>query len=55
MFFFFFGLLCGVVLCQEVPTIPKVKPYLVIIWHKIKPVQDQGTDDVHNDEQNKVD
>lgn len=37
MFFFFFGLLCGIVLSQEVPGIPKVKPYLEKAWAKINP------------------
>ena len=37
MFFFFFGILCGIVLGQEVPGIPKVKPYLEKAWAKINP------------------
>ena len=30
-------MLCGIVLCQEVPGIPKVKPYLKNAWAKINP------------------
>jgi len=37
MFFFFIGLLCGVFLAQEVPTVPKLRPYLDKAWQKINP------------------
>lgn len=43
MFFFFFGLLCGIVLSQEVPGIPKVKPYLVNVWAKINPPSNEAS------------
>jgi hypothetical protein len=36
MFFFFVGFICGIVLVQEVPTIPKLRPYFDTIWNKIK-------------------
>lgn len=35
MFFFFFGVLCGIFLQQEVPTIPKLKPYVTKVFSKI--------------------
>tara|TARA_B100000780_G_scaffold251334_1_gene197927 strand:+ start:1140 stop:1307 length:168 start_codon:yes stop_codon:yes gene_type:complete len=49
MFFFFVGLLCGVVLCQEIPTIPKIKPYLNRVWNKLNPLK-EGTSPENNSE-----
>ena len=34
MFFFFVGLLCGVIIAQEFPTIPKLRPQINKIIHK---------------------
>ena len=36
MFFFFAGVICGIVLAQEVPTIPKLRPYFYSFWNKLK-------------------
>jgi len=36
MFFFFAGMICGIVLAQEVPTIPKLRPYFDSVWNKLK-------------------
>jgi hypothetical protein len=47
MFFFFFGMLCGIVLCQEVPGIPKVKPYLKNAWAKINPPSSEAASAVN--------
>jgi len=35
MFFFTLGLFCGVFLAQEVPSVPKLKPYLDRLWIKL--------------------
>jgi len=36
MFYFFIGLICGVVLGQEIPTLPKLRPHLENIWTKFQ-------------------
>jgi|TARA_B110000967_G_C18852765_1_gene545532 hypothetical protein len=38
MFFFVFGLICGIILAQEVQGVPKLKPYLQAGWQKINGV-----------------
>lgn len=35
MFFFFIGLLCGVYIGQEVPSMPKLKPKLTLLYDKL--------------------
>jgi len=45
MFFFLFGLLCGVVLCQEIHSIPKIKPYLKQIWTKLNPPSEETSEE----------
>lgn len=35
MFFFFMGILCGIIIQQEVPTIPKLKPFILKAFDKI--------------------
>lgn len=30
------GFICGIVLAQEVPTIPKLRPYFDSVWNKLK-------------------
>jgi hypothetical protein len=35
MFLFVIGLMCGVFLVQEVPSIPKLRPYLDRLWQKL--------------------
>jgi hypothetical protein len=35
MFFFFMGILFGIIIQQEVPTIPKLKPFILKAFDKI--------------------
>jgi len=42
MFYFFLGLICGVVLVQEVPTVPKLRPYLERIWVRLQSTSPAG-------------
>jgi hypothetical protein len=41
MFFFVLGLICGMVIVQEVPSVPKLKPYFEKLWGKVN-----GSDNV---------
>jgi len=48
MFFFVFGVICGIVLVQEVPSVPKLKPYFKNLWVKLNgspPVSDNPSED----------
>ena len=44
MFFFFMGILCGIILQQEVPTIPKLKPFILKAFDKISQSSDDGNE-----------
>ena len=35
MFFFIFGFLCGIYIGQEVPSVPKLKPTLHLVYDKL--------------------
>ena len=48
MFFFVFGVICGMVLVQEVPSVPKLKPYFEKLWVKLNgspPVSDNPSEE----------
>lgn len=40
MFFFFVGILCGVIIQQEVPNIPKLKPLILKLFDNISESSD---------------
>ena len=44
MFFFFMGILCGIIIQQEVPTIPKLKPFILKALDKISQSSDDGNE-----------
>ena len=46
MFFFFVGLLCGVIIAQEFTTIPKLRPQINKIIHKFS--NDSGSNQSSN-------
>lgn len=55
MFFFFFGMLCGIVLGQEISTIPKVKPYIETVWNKLNNTSVESSQDDSPSETSKND
>ena len=44
MFFFFMGILCGIIIQQEVPTIPKLKPFILKALDKRSQSSDDGNE-----------
>jgi len=43
------GILCGIIIQQEVPTIPKLKPFILKIFDKIsKPSEETPSEESSN-------
>jgi len=57
MFFFFVGLICGILLAQEVPQVPQLKPFIVRTIDRFKASANADVDaaDAPSDSGDKVD